>query len=152
MAVIAVVFISLMVAVRRERACLRAANLWFRREDPETETWDAENIFAIRELHARSEGWLEQEERQAFLRGGRWESGSRPSTLRARWIRALRDQAREFAAQEEECGVIYDLEDLWDLKILFGDAPLRPTSPKTGTWRNGPRPPRKIIHRISFIN
>uniref|UniRef100_A0A0C9RDA4 CheR2 protein n=1 Tax=Fopius arisanus TaxID=64838 RepID=A0A0C9RDA4_9HYME len=114
-----------MVAARRERAYRREANLWFRWEDPETETWDAENIFGIRDLHAQAEGWLEQEEHQAFLRGARWEGGVGPNTPRARWVRALRAEAREIAAQEEEWGVIYDLEDVWDLKILFGDAPLQ---------------------------
>ncbi|XP_011311722.1 uncharacterized protein [Fopius arisanus] len=129
MTVNAVVFISLMVAVRRERAYRREANLWFRWEDPETESWDAQDIFGIQELHALAEGWLEQEERQAFLRGAQWEGGIGPDTPRARWIRALRDQAREFSAQEEEWGSLYDLEDLWDLKILFGDAPHRLDEP-----------------------
>ncbi|XP_015117279.1 uncharacterized protein LOC107041303 [Diachasma alloeum] len=121
-----VVIIHMMQETRRERAYLRAANEWLRWEDEEGETIDGEDIFAIRDLHARAEGWLAEAEHEAYMRGDRWEGGMGPYTHRAQWVRALREEAGRMEVESEQALDLYDVEDLWDFHILFGDAPLQP--------------------------
>ncbi|XP_063987611.1 uncharacterized protein LOC135167884 [Diachasmimorpha longicaudata] len=110
-----------MQAARRERAYLRAANEWLRWEDEEGETLEGENIFAIQDLHQQAAKWLADSEDEEYLRGARWEGGVGPDTPRARWVRALRCEARGLEAEGEQMLALYDLEDAWSLRVLFGD-------------------------------
>ncbi|XP_063994262.1 uncharacterized protein LOC135171564 [Diachasmimorpha longicaudata] len=115
-----------MQATRRERAYLREANAWLRWEDKEGETLEGENIFAIQDLHARAAKWLADSEDEAYMAGARWEGGVGPDTPRARWVRAVRREARQFEAEGEQVLALYDVEDAWALRILFGEEPTQP--------------------------
>ncbi|XP_063994397.1 uncharacterized protein LOC135171753 isoform X2 [Diachasmimorpha longicaudata] len=115
-----------MQAIRRKRAYLREANAWLRWEDAEGETLEGENIFAIQDLHARGAKWLADSEDEKYLRGARWEGGVGPDTLRARWVRALRREARGLEAEGEQLLALYHVEDVWALRILFGEEPPQP--------------------------
>ncbi|XP_015122995.1 uncharacterized protein LOC107045295 [Diachasma alloeum] len=121
-----VVITRMMQETRRERAYLRAANEWLRWEEEKGESLDGEDIFAMAALHARAERWLADAEHEAYMRGDRWEGGLGPLTPRAQWTRALRREARKWEIEDEQALALYDVEDLWDLHLLFGDAPPRP--------------------------
>ncbi|XP_063976559.1 uncharacterized protein LOC135162250 [Diachasmimorpha longicaudata] len=121
-----------MQATRRERAYLRAANEWLRREDEEGETLEGENIFAIQDLHRRAAKWLTDAEDEAYMAGARWEGGVGPDTPRARWVRAVRCEARALEAEGEHLLALYDVEDAWALRILFGEESTRPDLTEEG--------------------
>ncbi|XP_063989878.1 uncharacterized protein LOC135171689 [Diachasmimorpha longicaudata] len=115
-----------MQATRRDREYLRASNAWFRWEDAEGEILEGENIFAIQDLHARAAKWLADAEDEAFMAGARWEGGVGPDTPRARWVRAVRRESRQFEAEGEQVLALYDVEDAWALRILFGEESTQP--------------------------
>ncbi|XP_063988115.1 uncharacterized protein LOC135168127 [Diachasmimorpha longicaudata] len=82
--------------------------------------WMAKIFSRIQDLHDRAAKWLADAEDEAYMRGARWEGGVRADTPRARWICALRRESRQFEAEGEQLLALYDVEDVWGLRVLFG--------------------------------